>query len=179
MPREINSLLKNYLRDKVESLVSVEENLSYSNDIINDLSLRCENANNDKDRLEKHYRDQFENIVDTLSSIKVYDKDTIQSDSLIDIINRSIREIKHDNQTLKKDLEMYIGLNDQLKTENERLNRKAFEHESLQHKFNLLKSNYDSLLKSKSLENTKRQLLMLAKNKIKAFKSEITYLKSS
>ena len=103
-------LLKQYLKEKVESLLEAEQSLDNANEAINDLSNKYELLNSDKDKLEDHYQKEFGTIVNTLSSMKVYDKDTIESDSLMEVIHRSLNEIQSENRQVKS-----------LKLENSRL----------------------------------------------------------
>ena len=161
-------LLKQYLKEKVEALVTAEDSLAHSNEVIQELNQRYETINVDKDRIEDYYRKEFENIVETLSSMKVYDQDTIESDSLLDVINRSLRDIKEENRSLKL-----------VKQENERLLKIENDYYSLKHTYKNLKSDYDHLVSSKSLARVKKQLQSLVHNKLEAYRSEITFLKSS
>lgn len=160
--RKNKKLLKEYLKDKVECLVSAEENLAYSNEIIQDLTHKYDTINYEKDRLENEYKMQFENIVSTLSSLKVYDRDTIESDSLLEIINRSLREIKQENDKYHS-----------IKADYERLLKVQTENDELKQKFYKLKSDYSNLSRSKNIENMKKQFTILIKNKLDTFKSEI------
>lgn len=54
--QEKKKLLKEYLKEKVEALVSAEENLSYSQEMINALTSKYDTIHNDKDKIEYYYK---------------------------------------------------------------------------------------------------------------------------
>lgn len=166
--RRNKRLLKKYLKEKVESLVVAEENLEQSNNIIKDLSHKYESINVDRDNLEYHYNKEFETIVNSLSSVKMYDQKTIESDSLLDVINRSIREIQEENRALNS-----------VKKENERLLKVETEYEKLKAEHAGLKIKHKNLKQSLELKTMKKQMKTLIRNKLEAHRSELKFLKST
>lgn len=161
-------LLKQYLKDKVESLIEAEDSLANANEIIQDLSRKCEDANYDRDKMEQTYHKDFENIVDTLSSMKVYDKDTIDSESLMDVINRSLQEIKSENKKVKL-----------LKSENLKIPQYRREIEKLKVQNRALEVQVQDLKVRTDNSRLKKQLFYLVKSKTDSYKSELEFLKSS
>jgi len=166
--QEKKKLLKKYLKEKVEALVQVEEGLLCSNEMINKLSDKNETIHIDRDRLEDQYHKELESIVTTLSSIKTYDEDTIQSESLIEVINRSILELKEENISLCH-----------VKNENSRLQSIENEYLKLKQDHYMLKSKYSSTLKSDKKKMLSKQIMSVVHSKLQSYKNEIYYLKSS
>lgn len=121
-----------------------------------------------KIRLNTITNKEFESIVTTLSSMKVYDENLIKSDSLISIINRSIREIQDENRELSK-----------LKGEHSELQRKLRDYDEIKQNFLKLQMKYNNLTKNNKLDNTKKHLRSLIKSKLMAFKNELSFIKSS
>ncbi|CAI2362032.1 unnamed protein product [Moneuplotes crassus] len=161
-------LLKQYLKDKVESLIEAEDSLANANDIIQDLSQKCEDANYDRDKIEQTYHKDFENIVDTLTSMKVYDKDTIESDSLMEVISRSLQEIKAENKMVR-----------QLKADNLKLPQYRREIEKLKAQNRALEVKIQDIKSTTDNNRLKKQMFYLVKSKADSYKSELGFLKSS
>lgn len=165
---EKKKLLKQHLKAKVEALVNTEEQLEYSHTIIQDISNKYETVNVDKDRLEEQFNKEFESIVNTLSSMKVYDQDTIESDSLLEIINRSLREIQDENRSLQK-----------YRQENERLLNIEKAYEELKTKNEILRNEIKNLRASTKISTLKKQIMSLVKNKLESHRSELNFLRST
>jgi hypothetical protein len=180
--------------------------LALANETIMDLSNRYETVNVDKDRIVHQYHKERETILNSLGSMRVNYKDNIQSDSHMEVINRSLREIKDENMTvqnlrnenerllktvedhdqLKQDNYSYkLKIKDEnmavqnLMSENERLLKTVGDHDQLK------QDNYSYKLKIKELKSSnkmgiiKKQLKALIKNKLDSHKSEVSYIKSS
>ena len=104
------------MKEKVESLLDAEESLGNANEVIQDLSQKYESVSEDREKMENHYQKDFETIVNTLSSLKVYERDTIDSSSLMEVIQRSLNEIKHENRESKAKIERLKRLLDESKS---------------------------------------------------------------
>lgn len=100
--------------------------------------------------------------------MRVYDENLIKSDSLITIINRSIREIQDENRELSK-----------LKGEHAELRKKLSDYEQVKQSYMKLQMKYNNLTKTNKLDNTKKHLNTLIKSKLMAFKNELSFIKSS
>jgi len=166
--QEKKKMLKQYLKEKVESLVEAEESLSNANDIIQDLSSKNEKLSLDQGEIENYYQKDFETIVNTLSSMKVYDQDTIESDSLIEVINRSLKEIQEENKEVKI-----------LKQKNLRLLEIEQKYDILKQEFYTLNLKLKEVQNDNSSKKFNKQLMILIKSKTEAYKSELEFMKSS
>lgn len=166
--QEKKRLLKKFLKEKIEYLCQTEEKLEYSHNLINELNKNNETMISDKDRIEEYYNRELESIVNTLSSMKVYEEETIQSESLINLINRSIMDIKEENRAAQA-----------IKNANVRLSKLVEDYEKLKTEHSILKSKLRNTNTSEKLNQMKRELHSLIKNKISSYKSELKYLKSS
>lgn len=117
---EKKKTLKTYVKDKVENLVELEETLAHSNEIILEISNRYESENFMREKQEMQYQKDLESIINTLGSMRTYNNDTIKPDSIVEYINKSIKDIQDENRAVHN-----------LKNENECLQKTIADYERI------------------------------------------------